>query len=546
MIVAQHGPPLVPVRSSFQIVGDVRLDSPERLLAVLGPALKQDAASDLELCLLAYLRWGNRMLDHIDGEYALAIIDIDSRAVFMARDVMGTRPLFYIEDGRHLVVGSNLTVLRAMAPDAGSVINVPLLRGFLELLPRFPDWRTQTAFADIQRLPPGQCATANPGPLQSASHAELLPDSGGCRNSDDYVERFGALFSQAIRSRLRGVRRPAILVSGGQDSSAIACQMFADRQPGGPIPHLYSWVFPLGHGADERSYLEAVVEQCAPSPVVTLRGEFCFGIEADHGSRAMLAPETFPNPVLFERMAMRAVADGADAVFTGEWGDEVVQAAGFEMPHVFGELSFTRALADLADYRRFNHVGRLWLEQAARPLLDRYRRRRDRTQGNDVPATVNGFTARRVWSNVRGGRGCLRTTRLNRFEEVTGVAWQTPFLDRRLVSHLLAVPAEERLRYGRTKHLMRRAMTGILPEQVRMRTAPANCDQINDSGIQRDAGIITSLLLAGRLVDLGILSAARRDALLAGLHNPAQRVRNWKSILLRSVHVELWLAGSGR
>lgn len=533
---AQHG---------LQIVGDVRLDNRAALLKELADTQNAETVTGLDLCLLAFQRWGSSCVRHLDGEFAFVIVDLESRAVFAARDVMGTRPLFYSECQGGLVLGSDFEAMKAVANEIGAAVNREALGDFVQTLPAWRGWCHQTAYADVFRVEGGATLTWTGGGVHLASSVELLPDAGGCRTSDDFVQRFLELFQRAVRKRMVGVRQPAIMVSGGLDSSAIACQLGADHRGGAAKPYLYSWIYPPGHSGDERTFVEAVGRTCDPAPLTTMRGESVFGLGPELSGERLTGPEIFINPLLFERMATRAVHEGADAVFTGEWSDEVVQASGYNLPQAFGELGIRTAFSDWHEYRRYSSPGRLLLEWLGRPIPQLIRNHRNRARGYLVPDGLSGFTPRRLWENVRGGKAALRTARHNAMERGTDVPWPLPFLDHQLVSHLLAVPLESRMRHGMTKVILREAMAGILPEVVRLRTAPANCNDTNYSGIRRESARIQQLLGSSRVVALGLLDSKDCEEITRLLSTPVAKVSSWRARVLRIVHVELWLRSSG-
>jgi asparagine synthase (glutamine-hydrolysing) len=78
------------------ITADARIDNRDQLLALLGLNKKQwEQAPDSTLILKAYLHWGEKCVEHLDGEYAFAIWNKVTRQLFMATDHIGYRPIFY-------------------------------------------------------------------------------------------------------------------------------------------------------------------------------------------------------------------------------------------------------------------------------------------------------------------------------------------------------------------------------------------------------------------------------------------------------------------
>ncbi len=520
------------------VVADARLDDRQILIAALGDSVGPDA-TDPELLLAAYRRWGRGMLDHLDGEYAFVIVDPVERTLFAARDVMGLRPLMYALVGSRLALGSSIRTVTALSPDAGRALNRELLLDLMRPLPTWHPWTDQTALRDLKRLPPGSALVMDRSGLRLWVHSALRPDAGGCRSDDDFVDRFRDLFCRALLERSRLSRQPAVMVSGGVDSSAIACQLALSRRGRETPPLLYSWVFDKGHSADEREFIQSVGQQCAPSRHTLLNGDSCWGLDSDFPAEGLGEPDAWWCPRLVERVCVRAASDGADVVFLGLGADEVVQAVGYEFPQMFGELPLRHAFSEWPYFRRSRSALRLMLESAARGVLDRYRT----AQNHDrrPPREVQGFAARRVWQNATGGKGLASASRLNGVEQAIGVACSLPFLDRRLVSHLLATPAQMRVRMGRTKYILREATRGIIPEAVRLRTVTTNFDDMMSRGLAEDATRIATILGVGRLVAHGILTSEEHVALLARVDDLPRQPAIGRASLLRAIHVEMWL-----
>ena len=88
-------PPLIG-GGKVMLAADVRIDNRSELIARLGTdAARAAAQSDSALLLEAWLKWGEQCLDHIVGDFALAIWDDERRQLIMARDATGQRPLFF-------------------------------------------------------------------------------------------------------------------------------------------------------------------------------------------------------------------------------------------------------------------------------------------------------------------------------------------------------------------------------------------------------------------------------------------------------------------
>lgn len=181
--------------------------------------------TDTEVVLHMYERHGPRCLERLNGQFAIAIWDVRRRRLFLGRDRLGVRPLFYAETpgGAFLFASEIKSILSD--PRARAEIDPDVVRQiFLFWAPTSP----HTVFRGVVELPPGHFLLADgdgarverywenrfPGEAEAAAEAE--------RPFQEVVEEFRALLTDACRIRLRADVPVGAYLSGGLDSSAIA------------------------------------------------------------------------------------------------------------------------------------------------------------------------------------------------------------------------------------------------------------------------------------------------------------------------------------
>ena len=176
--------------------------------------------SDTEVVLAAFVKWGKQMLSHLNGMFALAIWDNYSGELFLARDRMGIKPLYFFSENGIFIFASEI---RAML--ASDLIPRKINRNVLQnFLVRQTVHSPETAVLNIQMLGPGEwiCVTEN------SSHREkwweLKPGLGF--NSDNQPEvikkNVRSLLSSAVERRMVSDVPVGAFLSGGIDSSAVA------------------------------------------------------------------------------------------------------------------------------------------------------------------------------------------------------------------------------------------------------------------------------------------------------------------------------------
>ena len=223
------------------VTADVRLDNRPELLARLG-LRDRPGIGDGELILRAYERWGERCPEHLLGSFAFALWDARRRALFCARDHMGTKPICVARTDRFVAVSSDPRGLLAL-DDVPTVLNegriADYLIGYTEAIDH-----TSTFFEGIEKLPPARSLTVTVEAHHERAYWSLF-DAPERRfaSDEEAVEAFREVFEEAVRCRLRSVGPVGSALSGGIDSSSIvavaAQQLLAEGR--GPL-HTFSGV----------------------------------------------------------------------------------------------------------------------------------------------------------------------------------------------------------------------------------------------------------------------------------------------------------------
>ncbi len=183
--------------------------------------------SDAEIILQLYEKFGAEALNYLNGIFAMVIWDVQRQKLFLARDRLGVKPLYYSQVGSQLIFGSNLKSL-LVHPDA----------------PNQPQWLDLTVFnprssyvKGIERLPGGHYFT------YSATESTVTPqcywDIGnylvtepreGDRTSQDYIREYRALFTDSIKKRLSNDIPVGAFLSGGLDSGIVVAAASVERK----------------------------------------------------------------------------------------------------------------------------------------------------------------------------------------------------------------------------------------------------------------------------------------------------------------------------
>jgi asparagine synthase (glutamine-hydrolysing) len=213
-------------------------------------------ASDTEVILRQYEQDGPDCVNRLNGMFAFAIWDRDAGRLFLARDRLGVKPLYYYWDGRNFLFASEIKALLAseLVPRE---INLQALWDYLTF--RYVP-QPETIWQKVHKLPPGHALTvtsAQPQPVIRRYWDIPYTDNLPVKSQADYEEEFDSLFVDAVRLRLIADVPVGVLLSGGLDSSAVAA---AISEVHNARLSSFSVAFSDSSAIDERPFARKVAE----------------------------------------------------------------------------------------------------------------------------------------------------------------------------------------------------------------------------------------------------------------------------------------------
>jgi len=195
-------------------VGEARVDARDDLVRALDA---ESSATDLELILAAWRRWGESCVEHFIGDFSFAISD--GARLFCARDRFGVRPLYYARHDGALIVTNTLPALLDIVPhdlDRDAVEEL-IVHGLTVSVAR-------TTFARIARVPPAHRLIAEGDRVRVERYWSFpIRDAPLDIGERDAVEQFRDHLTNAVKDRARG--RVVVSMSGGIDSTSIAATL---------------------------------------------------------------------------------------------------------------------------------------------------------------------------------------------------------------------------------------------------------------------------------------------------------------------------------
>ena len=468
------------------LLGDIRLDGRDALLDTLDRAGKPatSSATDEELALRAW-RVRRDAGEQLFGDYAFGVWEPANRRLSAIRDVIGTKPFFYARAGSTFCFSNTLDALR-IVPGVDLGLDEQFIADFL--LQGWCPELERTVYRGIRRLRPGYLLEFREGDVATRRFAELpILEPLRYRRSSEYLEHFGSLLGAAVRDRLPN-DGAAFLMSGGLDSTSVAATAVreASGARGKASFRAYTVDFrPLFDDAEPRFAARAAQHLGLPIEMVKAGEEKPFGCWTDEWVRM---PEPLHEPFQSRHVAMcREVLAFARVALSGDGGDEILtgvaapyarqlirQGKFWELMKSFGMLLLGWKRLPVMGLGLRGRLRKLRTQHAREGLVPEWlrpefagrmglrerqaERRESHNSEHPVHPAAYASLSQGYWASVL---------------EEEDAAWlgvpldrRAPFLDRRLVEFLLRVPA---VPWCMEKELLREAMRGLLPEEVRTR-----------------------------------------------------------------------------
>lgn len=426
--------------------------------------------SDTEVLLASYIEWKEECVDHLNGIYAFAVWDEQKEQVFIARDRLGVKPLFYKYDSGRLLFGSELKAILSH-PDVKAEVT---LEGLSEIFGLGPS-RTpgHGIYAGIKELRPGHAMTFSKNGLciwrywnvESKKHEDSFEET---------VEKTRFLLQDAITRQLVSDVPLCTFLSGGVDSSAITAIAAKEYERLGKGQlHTYS----IDYEDNDKYFKANAFQPNSDAPFINLMTET---FQTTH-HRCVISNEKLAE-YLTEAVLVRDLPGMADIDSSLLWfcreikQDFVVGLSGECADEIFGGYPWFYREDDLQSsafpWMRSTEAREQLLKKEWRNKLNlqQYVQRRYEESIQEVPILEGEspleakrrqlFYLNMVW---------FMTTLLDRKDRMSmgaSLEVRVPFADHRLVEYAWNIPWEMKMYKNREKGLLRKALEGVLPHDI--------------------------------------------------------------------------------
>ena len=425
--------------------------------------------SDTEVLITAYMAYGRKITEHLNGIFSFAIWDSFDRSVFLCRDHFGVKPFFYSQCNGSLIFGSEIKALLAY-PDCKAVVNQYGLCEIFGLGPaRSPGCGV---YENICEIPPGYCGYYDYSgmklypyfTLQAAPHTDSYEDT---------VLRVRELLFDSIERQLVSDVPICTLLSGGLDSSVVSAVAAAYFKKQGKTLDTYSF----DYTDNDKNFKASSFQPDQDRPFVDIMTAH---IGSNHRYLECEYQDLFYclyEAVLAKDLPGMADVDSSMLYFAREIKkNHTVCLSGECADEIFGGYPWFRA-RESYDIQAFPWSRNLDFRKEVMsvellkkiPLDDyvrcQYQKTMDRVSRLDGEDAVKRRQREISYLNT----SWFMTTLLDRKDRMTmasGLEVRVPFADYRLIEYLYNVPWEYKYHNQEVKSLLKDAAAGVLPREV--------------------------------------------------------------------------------
>lgn len=446
--------------------------------------------SDTEVIVHLFEEHGPDCVDHLRGMFGLAVWDNVDRKLFIARDRLGIKPLYYTRQNNTLVFGSEIKALLEH-PDVTAKLDHQALASYLSLK-YVPAPRTM--FAGIESLPPAHCMTISKSGVSIRRYWDVsYTKSATAKTEEQYADELDAQLRESIGLRLRSDVPFGAFLSGGIDSSIIVALM--SEMLDEPVK-TFSVGFSGGEEADELPYAKTVADHfgCEHHTLVIGASDFI-----DHAESVLwhLDQPIADQATAATHMVAKLARQHVKMVLTGEGGDELfagyARYVGNQYHGLFRPLpsfagKWMRKSADLLPGKRRAKIALNALTQRdeATRLSNWFPMLSDDAKAELMSDSLRSFDQPTSTLFAEHLDRCDATEPLDRMLHADCNLWlpdylllrgdkltmansleaRVPLLDHHLMEFAAALPTNMKLRGKTRKYLLKKVAARYLPDEI--------------------------------------------------------------------------------
>ncbi|AZQ11100.1 asparagine synthase (glutamine-hydrolyzing) [Shewanella khirikhana] len=418
--------------------------------------------SDTEVILNLYLTYGIEFVNRLNGMFAIAIYDARIDELFIIRDRVGEKPLYFYQDAKNFIFASEIK----------SILNFPIKRELnLQALDSYLAYNyvpaPLTMFEGVVHMLPGTYVKVSSNGLESYTWWRLDGRSQNDVSEEQWVERFNETIDDAVRLRLRSDVPFGAFLSGGVDSSTVVGFM---------AKHLACPVKTFSIGFNEEKYdespfaLEAALrfstehecEKVSPN-LLSYWDKVIFHCDQPHGDVSFI-PTLKVAELASKKVKMVLTGDGADELFAGyDKYRELFESTDPSLPDDDFFDAFINTLS------LFSEESRVRLLNPATQIVTTFDHTRELISNRFFELNDNDRINKVLYVDTMlllSGNNLVKPDRMGMAVSIEN---RSPFLDYRMIELAFSMPGSMKLKNGETKYIYKKAVSPLIGENLTYR-----------------------------------------------------------------------------
>lgn len=427
-----------------------------------------DSYSDTEVLLMSYIAWGVNCIKKFNGIFAFAIYDEEKEQVFLARDQMGVKPLFYSINNKNIIFASEIKAILA-----NPMVKAQIDReGITELFALGPAVVPGKAiYKNILEIAPANCLLISKGNIKVWEYWKVTLQENK-ETVEEAAEHVRLLLFDAIKRQLVGDVPICTFLSGGLDSSAISAIAAEEFRNRGKILNTYS----IDYKDNEKYFKSSLFQPTSDKYWAFRMAEF---IKSNHKNVVLNHKDlvlALKDSTLARDLPGMADVDSSLLLFCKEIRKNfVVSLSGECADEIFGGYPWytNEEMLNAKTFPWSRAVGMrksILNEKIKKFNIEECAEYEYLKTLKEVPHFENEdkknyrmkemFYLNLKWFMVN------LLNRKDRCSMYNSLEVRVPFADIRIVEYAFNLPAEIKLLHGREKGILRKALEGVLPEDV--------------------------------------------------------------------------------
>lgn len=439
--------------------------------------------TDTEVILAAYKEWGENCVTHFNGMWAFSIHDKSRGILFCSRDRFGVKPFYYFENDEYFLFGSEIKQIFTIIPEKKA--NIEYLIDFL--VTKICEHHSATFFKGVYKLPSGHnlIYDTSSNTYVFKRYYDIQKNEAVSQCSLEHAEKeYFKAFTNSIILRLRSDVKVGTCLSGGLDSSSVATIAAKLNRQTNVEPFSAITAVSSQKSNDESEFAKIVAEHSDMNWITVTPSYDDFVNSLEQVIYTQEEPFGSPSIIMQYYVMKTARRNGIVVLLDGQGGDETLLGYKKYYPAHFVShfkengllstmLAIRKASKNNSEMSIVNIVKYLVAGLLARARYAFYSyQHRYLKELPPIPTHLEEFS-----------HSCLNIFDLQRLENIStnlpvllryedknsmahSIETRLPFLDYKTLETALSIPGEYKIRDGWTKWILRRIMSGQMPDNI--------------------------------------------------------------------------------